>query len=95
MARVVLGNRHAIESKDNGETFTAMPKGKRATAIDIPDDVSNIAALNAIVHEQGVWAAHAAEGAKPAWVASDSPTLAALLAEHYGDIAIRELEKED
>jgi hypothetical protein len=97
MSRVVLGNRHAQESRDNGQTFEALPKGKRATTIEIPDDTSTATAFLAITHPAGVWAAHVhqvkGETPAPAWVASDDPTLATLLASHYGGIEIRDLEE--
>lgn len=97
--RVVLGNRHAISGTSqvvDGETQTVvdpMPRGKRATIVDIPDELPLGQALTAITHPQGVWASHAKPGAVPAWVASDSPGLAALLAEHFGGIEIRDLEE--
>jgi hypothetical protein len=84
--RVVLGNRHAV---DQGEK---MPKGKRATTIDFPEGMSLGDAFVNVTHPHGVWANHATEGAAPAWVASDSQGLAALLSEHFGGIEIRELE---
>lgn len=93
MTRVVLGNRHAIHSLDHGETFVKMDKGKRATVIDGLEDRSALDQLRAIIDpEQGIWALHATPGAKPAWVASDSPGLAQLLSEHFGGIEIRPLE---
>lgn len=87
--RVVLGNRHAI---DAGEK---MSRGKRATVVD-PDESESLSQvfLN-ITAPTGIWATHAADGAAPAWVASDSPALAALLAEHYGGIEVRDLEDPD
>ena len=94
MPRVVLGNRHAVHSTDNGATLTPMPRGKRATVVDIPDDTPLVTALATITHDtEGVWAKHATPGARPAWVASDSPALATVLAEHFGGIEIRDLEE--
>lgn len=90
--RLVLGNRHATDSEDNGETRFVLPKGKRATVVEVPDEVSLGDAFTAITASGGIWATHAIEGAKPAWVASDNPSLAALVASHYGDIEVRELE---
>lgn len=84
MTTVVLGNRHAIESRDNGQTHQPMPKGKRATVVNIPEDTSLGEAFATITNPKGAWSAHATDEAKPAWVASDSPGLATLLAEHYG-----------
>jgi len=92
---VVLGNRDAIESPDNGETWVRLKKGKRSTQIEIPDGTTLGEAFKAITDPKGVWAHHASEGAVPAWVASDSPGLAALLAEHFGRIEVRELEVPD
>ena len=93
--RVVLGNRHAVHGVNrDGETVTEpMPRGKRATVVDFPDDTTLGDAFTTVTHPQGVWAKHATEGAAPAWVASDSPGLAALLAEHFGDIETRDLEE--
>lgn len=112
MTRVVLGNRHAIHSRNHGARFEAMEKGKRATVIDLDESTSTLDALKAITDAQGIWTYHAVgpEGevagddgsistrtaihpdAKPAWVASDSDALAAVLAEAFGGIPIRKLE---
>ncbi len=92
---VILGNRNAIESVDNGATFTPMPKAKRATRIEIPDDFKVSQAFVSITAPGGVWATQAQEDAIPAWVASESPGLASLLAEHFGGIEIRDLEEEN
>jgi hypothetical protein len=97
MSRVVLGNRHAQQSLDNGETFEALPRGKRATVIEIPDGVSLADAFRSITGTGGVWQAHAhpvrGEVPPPAWVASDDAALASLIAAQYGGIEIRELEE--
>jgi hypothetical protein len=85
--RVVLGNRNAV---DNGEKMT---RGKRATIVDFPDDISLGQAFTDLTAPTGVWAAHATEGAKPAWVASESKSLATLVADHFGGIEIRTLEE--
>lgn len=91
--RVVLGNRDAITSPDNGETWEKLPRGKRATTVEIPDELDAFAAVTAITHPSGVWAHHAAEGAKPAWVAAEDPGFASLLAAAFGgDVEIRDLE---
>lgn len=95
MTTVVLGNRHAIHSLDNGATFEPLPRGKRATRVDIPDDMPLGQAFTAITSPQGVWAHHAKDGAVPAWVASNSDGLAALLAEHFGGIEVRDLELDE
>lgn len=88
---LVLGNRDAMQSRDNGETFERMPKGKRATTIGpFEDDVTLAGALRIV---ESVWSVHAAEGAKPAWVASDHAGLAALVSDTFGGIEIRELEQ--
>lgn len=92
MTRLVLGNRHARHSLDNGETFEPMPKGKRATVIDLNDDDTFGEQLANITGAQGIWAAHAVEGATPAWVAGEDPTLVAAVAAHYGGIEIRKLQ---
>lgn len=86
MTRVVLGNRNAV---DNGEK---MPRGKRATTVDFDDDTTLAEAFINLTHPHGVWANHATEAAKPSWVASDNPALAALVADHFGGIEIRDLE---
>lgn len=111
MSRVVLGNRHAIDSTDDGVTFAAMKKGKRATIIDTQDTDTLVEQFLTITSPGGVWTHHAvgpsgevqdANGdtvqrevihadAKPAWVASDNPALAQLIAAHYG-CEVRELE---
>lgn len=89
--KLVLGNRDAVQSLDNGETFERMPKGKRATVIGpFEDDVTVVAAVRIV---DSVWSVHAAEGAVPAWVASDHELLAELTAQHFGGIEIRELEE--
>lgn len=98
MTRVVLGNRHAIHSADNGETYEPLPKGKRATVVDFDEGTSLVDMIKAITEQQGVWTYHAVgpmepvhPDAVPAWVASDHTALADVLAEHYGGIEIRTL----
>lgn len=109
MSRVVLGNRNATDSTDNGVTRFALPKGKRATVIDIPEEATIYDALVAITAPDGVWAAHTSvtdektgeltaldrngKPHRPAWVASDDPALASVLAAHFGGIEIRDLEE--
>ena len=97
MPRVVLGNRHAHHSTDNGQTFEPLPRDKRATVIDIPDATPLADAFTAITATGGVWAAHVhqvkGQTPPPAWVASDDPALATLIAAQYGGIEIRDLEE--
>jgi hypothetical protein len=94
--RLVLGNRHATDSEDNGETRFELPKGKRSTEVVVPDEVSLGDAFTAITAPGGVWATHATEDAVPAWVASDNSALATLVASHFGGdkgpIEVRDLE---
>jgi hypothetical protein len=95
MPIVVLGNRHAIESPDHGKTWERLPKGKRSTKVEVPEGYTLSEAFTAITHPQGLWVKHSQDSKPPAWVASDSPGLAALLAEHFGGIEVRELEVPD
>ncbi len=94
--RVALGNRHAVQGVAKGDEIerVELPRGKRATVCEIPDDWSIGQAFTAITSPSGVWAAHAREGATPAWVASDSAGLAALLSEHWGGVEVRDYEEE-
>jgi hypothetical protein len=89
---LVLGNRDAVQSLDNGETFERLPKGKRATTVEIPEGYSVGQALRAVTDAGGVWSTHASDGATPAWVAGDHDGLVQLVAEHFGGIEIRKLE---
>lgn len=89
--RVVLGNRTAIHQV--GDAVELMPKGKRATVVDLPDELTLAEAFITITHPQGVWANHAKADTVPVWVASDNDGLAALLAEHFRGIEIRDLEE--
>lgn len=91
MTRVVLGNHQAVHSRDNGETFETL-NGKRAVIVDPAPEDTLAEVFTNITHPRGIWAAHAKTGSAPAWVASDSPGLAALLAEHFGGIEVRKLE---
>lgn len=91
MTRVVLGNRNAIHSHDDGETVERL-KGKRATLVQIDAERSALQILNAILKPaDGVWANHAVEGSKPAWVASDDANVAGMLADHFGGLEVRNL----
>lgn len=95
MTRVVLGNRKAIirSFDDEGnENVQPGPSGKQATVVDFPEGTSLAEAFTAVTSPQGVWAFHAEEGHQPAWVASDSEGLSALLAEHFGGAEVRELK---
>jgi hypothetical protein len=85
----VLGNRHAIQSLDHGETFEQLPKGKRATTVLFAEDTTLVDALKAVAD---LWPKHSADGKPPAWVATDSPALSSLLAENFGGVEIRDLE---
>jgi hypothetical protein len=95
MTTVVLGNRHAVHSLDDGETRVPMPKGKRATVIELDDELTPGQVLLAIAHPEGVWANHATDGSTPAWVASDDEAVAIVLAHHFGakgqPLEVREL----
>lgn len=112
MTRVVLGNRNAVHSPDDGETSVALPKGKRATVIELPDGMDVVTALTSITHAEGAWAKHVDHRIEkvtggdgkvvdvsvphtPAWVASDDPLLADVLARHFGTpdkpLEVREL----
>lgn len=93
MTRVVLGNRQHIIRRmtTTGEVVEPGVKGKQATVIDLSEDNTPLENVVAITSGQGVWAHQAAEGHKPAWVASDSPVLADLLADHYGGVEVRDL----
>lgn len=59
MTTVVLGNRHAIHTRDNSETWEPL-EGKLATRVELPDDMKLGEAFQAITHEGGVWTAHSA-----------------------------------
>lgn len=96
---IVLGNRDAVESRDNGETWERMPKGKRATTIGpFEEGTSLVEALRIIEH---AWQTHVdtskvdSDGSEivptPAWVATDHELLGALVAQQYGGIEVREL----
>lgn len=107
MSRVVLGNRHATDSLDNGETRHALPRGKRATVVDLPDEWNLAQSLLAITGAGGVWDTHTGTKteddealvsnpkAVPAWVASDDRALATVLAAHFGGITGTEIEIRD
>lgn len=104
---VALGNRHAavstvqsVDEKTGAETRKqeALPKGKRATIVHgyVDEGATTGGIFIDITHPgAGVWFFHTAgdSGSEPpAWVASNRPALADLLAEHYGGIEVRKLE---
>jgi hypothetical protein len=92
--RLVLGNRDAVHSRDSGETRERLPKGKRATVVEFPDDTSLLEAFKTVVDPQGVWQAHVDNPERtPAWVAVDDehPMLAQMLSEHFGGVEIRKM----
>ena len=91
---VCLGNRAALSWSRNDKHDLVSEKlpGKRCTTVTLPDGVGTLEAVRTITDPGGVWGKHADEGAKPAWVASDNPRLAELLAEHFGGIEVRDLE---
>lgn len=87
MTYVVFGNADAIEGyrdpdSDNPDEVLYRPlPGKRITRIIFPDSWSLQECFNATLLTVP---RHFAEGAKPAWVDSDSAGLDMLLREHYG-----------
>ncbi len=73
---------------------SAPVSGTRATLVDLPGGVTLAAAFAIITAPGGVWAAHTHRlDSTPAWVAADSDSLAALLADHFG-AQVRELDVE-
>jgi hypothetical protein len=82
---VWLGNHQAVEvTRDDKDQLVRTPlDGKRCTTVAIPDGRPLAEAITEITHQQGVWAYHS-DATKPAWVASDNPLLAEVLAAHYG-----------
>lgn len=98
--RVVLGNRDAVQSRDNGETVERMPKGKRATEFVFPEGMS---LFEAAATAGAAWESHVdvqvdddgnRQVPSPAWVAVDPEheTLGRMLAEHFGGVEVRALE---
>lgn len=95
---IYLGNRAAVAVARDEETGqfirTPLPKGKRCTTVQPPDDIPLAEMFTTITHGSGVWGFHSDD--PPAWVAveSDNPklatALAGLLSEHYGGIEIRD-----
>lgn len=94
---VYLGNRKAIESVEDpndveaaGQEERAVTRmraslpGKRCTTVILAPGTRVMDAAYEITHPtRGVWQAHSDADA-PAWVASTDPTLAQLLAAHWG-----------
>ncbi len=83
---VYLGNRQAIEVieiPDSGISLRRPLRGKLCTKIVFPSGMKLMDAARDVTHPQGVWNAHSNAEA-PAWVASTDPTLAHLLASHWG-----------
>lgn len=88
--QVQLGNaaaKDAYRDVDGNLLYRALP-GKQITTVHIPDDYSLFEGLQCITAGDGVWANHSisedpAVPAVPSWVESDSPALAAVLAENY------------
>lgn len=83
---VYLGNHDAVETTRNAETgqLHRLPlDGKRCTTVHLPDDVPRPEAVQTITGPGGVWAWHS-DAKAPAWVASDDPVLAQVLAGMYG-----------
>ena len=83
--RLELGNTKAKSARrnDGDDSVTFEPlKGKRVTVVEFPEDVSLSEAFASVTAANGIWANHSDK--PPAWVASDSPGLQALLAEHFG-----------
>lgn len=81
------------DHNDETARLSIPAKGKRATWVGpFPEGVSLGEAFTTIIAANGVWVNQThSDDSKPAWVASDSPGLAALLGEHY-DCEVRELE---
>lgn len=75
-------------SKDANDVVTKTPVEKDAdspesvTETTYPDDWSVSEAF--IDFTGNIYSSHFQEGTKPAWVESDNPLLAGLLADHYG-----------
>lgn len=72
---------------DSGLARVSEPvPGKHATLAVLPAGTPLLEAVQTMLAGSGVWArqTHTAGEKPPAWVASDMPALAALLAEHWG-----------
>lgn len=85
---IYLGNRAAIEIVDDPDSGAKVrrPIGipKSATKIVLAPGTTILAAAQDITHPtSGVWQAHSDADA-PAWVAATDPSLAQLLASHWG-----------
>lgn len=93
---VYLGNRKAVEVLDDPDDIDtaaseerapnkvrAKLPGKRCTTVVFPAGTTLMQAVNDLTTPNGVWAAHS-DASAPAWVASNDPTLAKFLADHWG-----------
>lgn len=90
---VYLGNRDAVEQRTNpdGTRTRISVDGKRCTKVVTPEGTSLGEAFTTIIH-QSLWSAHS-DAPAPAWVASTSPNLGQMLAEHWG-CELRAVEEE-
>jgi hypothetical protein len=83
MPDFALGNHDAVHHA----TRQPIP-GEQVTSGHIPDDWPLQDQFRTVTHQDGttagIWATHAADDARPAWVWSSSAELAELLAAHYG-----------
>lgn len=86
MARVLLGNHAAIETyRDDDDELAHRPVdgGPRVTTYAPPDEWPLAEQFATLTARNGAWEHHSAD--PPAWVeCDDRPTLAALIADHYG-----------
>jgi hypothetical protein len=93
----VLAEGAGLSDPESGLVHLSCPiEGKRATIVEIPAGTPLSNAFTTITAPgQGVWhnQIHDKE-AKPAWVASDWPGLATLLADNYG-CPIREIDENE
>lgn len=92
---VALGNHSAATTAPGNEgtkIVQALPKGKRATYINFPDEWNLAQCLRALTDGDGIMNNHFASGSKPAWVASDNSAMANLISDNYNGIEVRDLE---
>lgn len=101
--RLALGNRDAIEVTpatfhDDGTVNTPQSKkvldaDKRCCYVSFPPERTVSQAFIELTSvPNGIWAAHAAEGAQPAWIAGDNEALVSLLSSDWSGIEVRPLE---
>lgn len=76
------GARVSYDDDGNRLVAPAPLAGNRVTYVGVPGHNSLLDAFVTITAGTGVWANQSF--APPAWVESDSPALAQMLAEHYG-----------